>query len=77
MVTVEGPGTWTLIEIGDPVDGLGKGADITIPDESVGVSVGVMVGVPVEVDVSWLVTVLVTELVGVFVGVAVNVLVFE
>ncbi len=51
-VTVDGPGTSTLKEIGDPLDGLGKGAEITIFDEGVGVSVGVMVGVSVWVAVN-------------------------
>ena len=50
-VIADGPGTSTLKEIGDPLDGLGKGAEMTIFDGGVGVSVGVMVGVSVWVEV--------------------------
>ena len=51
-VTVEGPGTWTLKEMGDPLDGLGNGAEITTIGEMVEVWVGVIVGVLVGVDVN-------------------------
>ena len=36
-VTVESPGTWILKEMGDPLEGLGKGGEITMSFESVGV----------------------------------------